>query len=172
MMLGYLVNAGDGALDAVLRDLVARLQGQGLEVLGALQRNMRHDPERPCDINLVLLADAAVIRISQDRGRFASGCRLDPHALADAAASVEAALDRQPPALLIINKFGKSEAEGAGFRTAMAKALMADVPVLTTVAAGQQQAFEAFADGLATQLPADLPILEAWCKQPCLPAPR
>ena len=57
------------------------------------------------------------------------------------------------------------ESEGGGFRGAIAKALMLDVPVLTSVNPAFQDSWLAFTDGFATQLPADLAQLQMWWKR-------
>ena len=67
------------------------------------------------------------LRISQDRGKWARGCRLDAGSLELAVAQVASALDVGAD-LMIINKFGKHEAEGRGFR-AVARPVPAMPPV-------------------------------------------
>jgi molybdate transport system ATP-binding protein len=76
--------------------------------------------------------DGGVITISQPRGTGASGCRLDPAGLAEAAGAVARAIDADV-ALLIVNKFSKQEALGQGLRGEIAQAVAAGVPVLTAV---------------------------------------
>ena len=67
--------------------------------------------------------------------------------------------------LCIVNKFGKVEAEGQGFRPLIAEALGAGIPVLTSVTPVYRPAFEAFVADLATPLPdgATLESVRAWC---------
>ena len=64
--------------------------------------------------------------------------------------------------LLLINKFGKHEAGGRGFRNAIAMALAQDMPVLVGLNAMNEPAFQEFVGGSAQNLPADLPTLRAW----------
>jgi Protein of unknown function (DUF2478) len=56
---------------------------------------------------------------------------------------------------LIINEFGKHEAEGRGFRAVIAKALSEDSPVLVGVNALNLLALEAFENGLGHGLPCE-----------------
>lgn len=161
-MLGFLVNDGQGGLDALLADAAARLGADGLRVAGALQQNQEVAPDRPCRMMLAVLGSDRVVAISQDLGRDATGCRLDPQGLAAAVALVEAGMARAAPDLLIVNKFGKSEAEGRGFRDLIGKALADGIPVLTTVSAIQHPAFLDFAGDMATELPAELQAITAW----------
>ena len=108
-----------------------------------------------------VLPDGAVLRISQDLGPQARGCRLDPAALETAVAMVAASLSSGAD-LLIVNKFGKHEAEGRGFRSVIAEAVAMDIPVLVGLNALNRPAFETFAEGLAIQLPPEPEALMAW----------
>ena len=162
-MLGYVINTGKGAGDALLAAVAQDLRARGVGIAGVVQTNYVFDPERRCHMDLAVLGRDAVLRISQDRGRHARGCRLDPDGLAQAVAMVERDLDTGAPALLLINKFGKSELDGDGFRDVIAKALMAGVPVLTGVSKGNLAGFLDFAGDLATELPADQARIVAWC---------
>ena len=64
--------------------------------------------------------------------------------------------------LLIVNKFGKHEAEGRGFRNVIAEAVAMDIPVLVGLNTLNRPAFESFTQGLAVQLPSDHAALMAW----------
>jgi hypothetical protein len=108
-----------------------------------------------------VLPDGAILRISQDLGPQSRGCRLDPAALETAVGLVAASLSSGAD-LLIVNKFGKHEAEGRGFRDVIAEAVAMDIPVLVGLNAINRPAFESFADGLAVQLPSDPTALMAW----------
>jgi hypothetical protein len=101
------------------------------------------------------------LRISQDLGPQARGCRLDPAALETAVGLVAAGLSSGAD-LLIVNKFGKHESEGRGFRSVIAEAVAMDIPVLVGLNALNRPAFESFAEGLAIQLPSDPAALMAW----------
>lgn len=149
----------------MLLDVADRLLAQGTAVIGVVQLNVEHDPERPCHMDLRLLGQAETIRISQDRGRLARGCRLDSGALAMAVHQVKTAIATGGPGLLIVNKFGKQECDGGGFRDVIAQALEADMAVLTTVSATHLPGFLAFAAGFETPLPADRDRLIDWCME-------
>jgi hypothetical protein len=69
--------------------------------------------------------------------------------------------------LIILNKFGRAESEGAGLLSCFAEAVSAGIPVLTTVREPYTEAWHEFHDGLASDLP---PIQEAiveWCVASC-----
>jgi len=144
--------------DPALAAFAARLAAAGVPVAGALA--MTHSGARGRQMRLVLLPGGADVMISQDLGPGASGCRLDPGALENAVQRVEA---RLPGAqLLIINRFGRTEAEGRGFRTLIGTALAEGVPVLTTLNPKWLADFRAFADGMETELPPDPAALLDW----------
>ena len=98
--------------------------------------------------------------IQQYLGAGATGCSLDAAALAMAVARVA---EQVPGAdALILNRFGRSEATGGGFRPVIAAALLAGVPVLTAVPDRYRAAFDDFAGGLAEWLPPDPAALADW----------
>jgi glycosyltransferase involved in cell wall biosynthesis len=163
-MLGYISAEGRGAGDRLLADLAQALLARGVSVAGVVQINRETRPDRHCDMDLVVLGHDHQVRISQDLGPLARGCRLDPQGLETAVGLVMADLGHAP-ALVIVNKFGKSEAEGRGFRMVLAEAMMAGIPVLTAVSGGNLEAFLEFAGDLAEPLPAQPDALLAWCAQ-------
>lgn len=150
-----------GATDLLLRRLATHLAQHGVRTAGTVQINAESDDGRPCDMDVQVLPDGPVIRISQDLGRASRGCRLDPAALeqAIALAAVGLADDAQ---ILFVNKFGKHEAEGRGFRALIADALARNIPVIVGLNALNEPAFEAFADGFAQRLSPDLVALKSW----------
>jgi hypothetical protein len=161
-MLGYVTGGERGQADVLLAEAVAQLRAEGLTLAGVVQVNEEYDPARPCHMDLHILAGAEVIRISQNLGTLSKGCRLDPAGLEQAAGLVSQALEAGPD-LLIINKFGKQEADGRGFRPLIGQALAAGIPVLTAVSAGNQAAFDRFAEGLGVALPCTNEAILAFC---------
>jgi hypothetical protein len=111
-----------------------------------------------------VLPDGAVLRISQDLGPQARGCRLDPAALETAVGLVTVSLSSGVD-LLIVNKFGKHEAGGRGFRDVIAEAVALDIPVLVGLSALNRPAFETFAEERAIQLPPEPAALMAWVSE-------
>lgn len=76
------------------------------------------------------VASGAVVPLGGPAG---SGCRLDPSALDRAVAELATRLD-PAPALLVLNRFGDSEAAGFGFRPLLETAAERGIPVLLAVA--------------------------------------
>ncbi len=97
-------------------------------------------------MGLVDISSGIRLRISEDRGNEARGCRLNTGALAAAAARLLGQID-QGADLLVLNKFGKAEAEGGGMRDVIAAAILADIPVLLGVGESMVEALQDFADG-------------------------
>lgn len=161
MNLAYTMAPGRGDTDLVLHRLATGLASRGLRCCGTVQINSERADAGPCDMDIRVLPDGPVLRISQDLGPSARGCRLDPAALETAVGLVSACLE--PGAdVLIVNKFGKHEAEGRGFRTVIAEALALGIPVIVGVNAFNLPAFEEFSGGMAIYLPPEAPALEAW----------
>jgi hypothetical protein len=162
-MLGYVVAEGRGAGDLLIARAVERLRAEGIPLAGAVQVNAERDPAYKCDMDLHILSGDTSIRISQDLGKLSRGCRLDPQGLERAVGLVGTALEAGP-ALLIVNKYGKQEIDGRGFRPLIGEALSRGIPVLTAVNAGNVGAFLEFAEDLAERLPDDVDGIVAWCR--------
>lgn len=161
-MLGYISAQGHGTADRLLAELAHRLATSGWPLAGVVQINRETTQGRPCDMDLQVIGQSRHIRISHNLGLHSSGCRLDAHGLETAVGLVATALAARP-ALLILNKFGKAEAEGRGFRSIIGQALAQDIPVLTAVRQPNMDRFLAFADGMAAAVSADICALQDWC---------
>lgn len=148
MRIGYVFLPERGATDAVLTEVAARLLAEGVAVAGAVQSNTGCDIH--CDMDVRVLPDGPVIRISQRLGAGSSGCRLDAGALEVAVMEVAARL--AGARLLVVNKFGKHEAEGRGFRQMLAEVAGDGVPVLIGINSMNRQAFFDFAGDLAEEV--------------------
>lgn len=159
--LAHATSGGRGRTDLLLAGLVRRLGAGGGVVVGTVQENTPR-PDRRCDMDLRLLPDGPSFRISQDRGPGARGCRLDGEALESAAEWLMRRLDGA--ALVVINKFGRQEAEGRGLSPVIAEAITRGLPVLVGVNALNLEAWQAFADGLSQELPPEEEALVAWCR--------
>lgn len=159
MKIAYTMAPGRGDTDLLLSRLASTLASQGYTTCGTVQINTNH-ASGLCDMDVRVLPDGPTLRISQDLGLASKGCRLDPAALETAVGLAEARLDPNVD-LLIINKFGKHEAEGRGFRTIIAGALDLEIPVLVGVNTLNLSAFKEFVGPEAVHLdPSDKPILE------------
>ncbi|MCB1396925.1 MAG: DUF2478 domain-containing protein [Rhodobacter sp.] len=163
MQLAYTLAAGRGDTNLLLLGLARRLMARGLRLAGTVQINTDRADGGPCDMDVLVLPNGPVLRISQSLGRDSRGCRLDPSALEAAVGHVAASLDGAVD-LLILNKFGKHEAEGRGFRPLIAEAALRGIPVLTGLNGLNRDAFQEFAGGLAVEVTPRAADLEAWCR--------
>lgn len=161
MQIAYTRSPGRGDTDLLLSRLADRLAARGLRLAGTVQTNTERPGGGPCDMDVTVLPEGPVIRISQDLGPAARGCRLDPEALETAVGLTEARLAAGAD-VLIVNKFGKHETEGRGFRNAIAEALALGVPVLVGLNGLNAAAFEDFTAGCARELPSDIEDIERW----------
>ena len=161
MKIAYTMASGRGDMDLLLQRFADRLDAGGVRTCGAVQINTEGDDPHPCDMDVKVLPDGPVLRISQSLGRASRGCRLDASALETAVAHVAARLE-QGADILIVNKFGKHEAEGRGFRGVIAEALSRDIPVVVGLNGLNRPDFLEFAQGLAHPLPPSLDDLERW----------
>lgn len=151
------------AVDVLLRETAEALRARGVKLGGAIQWNRPSETHSRCDMELEDLASGRRINAS-DKGRAANGCRLDAWALEDAAGLVAASIT---PAvdLVIVNRFGKQEATGQGFRATIEAAIANDLPVLTSLNTAHQAAFDAFTGGVADILAPDADAVRQWCSR-------
>ena len=119
-------------VDPVMRRIANRLSGQGLSLAGFIQRDEWRADRPRCDMILEDLSGGRSIQISEDRGAGARGCRLDASELLRAISAARDSIGTRPD-LLIMNKFGKTESEGGGFRDLIAEAVAQNVPTLVAV---------------------------------------
>jgi hypothetical protein len=146
-----------------LQKVAQILMDEGARPAGTVQVNTEISQTDLCDMDVRILPAGPVIRISQSLGSNAQGCRLDPDALEQAVAQTRAVLERGADCL-IVNKFGKHEADGRGFRDVIVAALEQGLPVLTGLNKHNIAAFEAFTGGAAVALPPDAEKLVQWMR--------
>jgi nucleoside-triphosphatase THEP1 len=149
--IAALIYTDSVAADRSLRDLALDLMERGLRLAGLVQ----HNPPRPgrsrCDMVLEELASGDVVPISHDRGPHARGCALDVGQLLAAMQLVRAQIATRPD-LVILNKFGKTEAEGGGFREVIAEVIEADLPLLIAVPWRNIEGWRAFVGPLSREI--------------------
>lgn len=148
--------------DRAVAEAIAPLRGRGLQLAGALQVEPVARGRHPCDMLLEDLASGEVHAIAEDRGSQARGCRLDVGLLTEVGENVLHSLHDDVPVLLVINKFGKIEADGGGMRQAIAEAVDLGVPVLVGVPARNLDRWRAFVGPLAAELAADTAAIARW----------
>ena len=160
MRIAYTVAPGRGDTDLLLAGLASDLEARGVRTVGTVQINTACGDDGPCDMDVRVLPEGPVIRISQSLGTGSRGCRLDPGALETAIGLCEARLETAD--LLIVNKFGKQEALGRGFRGLIGEALGRDIPVLVGLNRLNHDAFHEFTGNEASELAPEPEALRAW----------
>lgn len=151
-------------IDDFLARLADLLRADRVKLAGALQENARDVAGFCSAMTLVDLTTRRRFGISQDLGSQAEGCRLDARGIAEIGPLLERTLN-QDAELIILNRFGKAEAEGGGLRSAFVRAMEAGIPTLTAVREPYCDAWSQFHGRFAIDLPADLDVVLAWCQE-------
>ena len=162
MAIASVLSHKRGHVDALLNGAYSRLTRDGVRVIGTL-RAIPIVAGGSCESDLWLLPNGPVARITQNLGAGSIACRMDACALEDAVGEVTARQRAGGAELLMLNKFGLSEAEGRGFRALIVEALGSGLPVLVGLSPSHVDAFESFSGGLAIHLPPREDEVLSWC---------
>lgn len=168
MRLAHISIAGRGETDRFLAAVADQLEAAGVRLAGTVQTNVSRTDRTRCDMDLRVLPDGPVYRISEDRGAAARGCMLDHGALEQTAAEVARRLDGAE--VLIVNKFGEVESEGRGLVPVISDALERGLTVLVGVNGLNLPLYLDFAGDLSEALRPEQTTAVAWCLQGCQPA--
>lgn len=160
MTLAYVTVSGRGMTDDLIERIVCALASDGVRIAGTVRANPVDPCAHPCEMDIQVLPDGPAFRISQQLGSAARGCRLDGDTMQTIAAEVEVRLSGAD--VLIINKFGKLEAQGRGLCPAILQAIDSGIPTLVGVNEMNTPIFHAFSDGMAEALPPDLRSVRDW----------
>jgi hypothetical protein len=173
--LAAVVYGTDDDPDRLISGFAADLRRSGGRPVGLVQLGRSCRAENP-RLGVVMLPEGEVVRLasqdlvsqdfaSQDFASQAaahiSGCRLDPDRLASLAVRLAAAIDAGAD-LVIINRFGRSEAEGRGLVDLIPQALDADIPVLIAVPEQRFAAWIRFSEGMNVRLACRREALDRW----------
>jgi hypothetical protein len=159
MKIAYVTMQGRGRIDDLLAEVVRSFEDDGLRLAGTVRVKPADPSGHPCDMDLRVLPDGPGFRISQPLGPMAKGCRLDGGVMEAIAAEVETRMAGAE--LLIVNKFGKLEAQGRGLCPAITMAMEIGIPTLVGVNEMNLPDFHAFSDGAAELLRPDLRAIRA-----------
>jgi Protein of unknown function (DUF2478) len=173
--LAAVVYGADDDPDRLISGFAADLRRSGGRPVGVVQLGRSCRAEHP-RLGVVMLPDGEVVRLapqdfapqdfaSQDFASRAetrvTGCRLDPDRLAGLATRLAAAIEAGAD-LVIINRFGRSEAEGKGLIELIPLALDADIPVLIAVPEQRFAAWLRFSEGMNVRLACRREALDRW----------
>jgi Protein of unknown function (DUF2478) len=153
--------------------LLAALEGlarRGVRVAGLVQERSHAENCDRHDVHVRELGGGEILPIMQDLGRDATGCRVDPSAIAVAARLLDRARATGPD-LLVVNRFGRLECEGGGMLAEIGQAFADGLTVIVCVPKRYVGAWNAFAAGLDAQLPPAREAIEAWWASAAAEAP-
>ncbi|SFU21397.1 DUF2478 domain-containing protein [Sedimentitalea nanhaiensis] len=151
-----------GDIDGFLAGIANSLAASGMRVRGAVQSRGAVGGECRCaDMDLTTLYSNKTFRISQPLGNGSRGCRLDPGALAICSSFIASELHAGAD-LLILNRFGRGESEGRGFRDLIGAAIALEVPVLTAVRPTYADSWAHFGGDIACDLPMQTDAVLGW----------
>lgn len=151
----------DDRIDELLETVVRTIKSGGHTVAGHLQRQT---PDGPTCCAATFLEDVATgeqQRITQALGPGSRGCRLDPQALAQVSGRLLSSISPRTE-LLVLNRFGKGEADGHGFRAVIERACDFGVPVLTAVRPTYEPAWTEFTGGFGRFLRCEPDLALDW----------
>jgi Protein of unknown function (DUF2478) len=159
--LAAIVFDRDEAPDEALLAFLDGAMASGVQIAGLVQERAGDDLRDLHDLRVRDLTSGEILPIMQDLGPEATGCAVDPAAVAEAARLLERALATNPD-LLVVNRFGRLESEGGGMLAEIGRAFAEGVAMIICVPARYRDAWNEFAAGLDAELPARREAIEAW----------
>ncbi|MGI9356710.1 MAG: DUF2478 domain-containing protein [Rhizobiaceae bacterium] len=155
--------SGQQTVDHIFREIADQLKTDGLSVAGYVQKEIQQPGSCCSTIFVEDIASGALQCISQPLGPGSRGCRLDTAAMAVAECSLLAQVNSKTN-LIIINRFGKGEAEGGGLRAVIGAAALRNIPILVGVRDAYFQDWIEFAGDEFSTLSADTRVALQWCR--------
>lgn len=142
----------------LLVKVVARWRGAGANVVGVLAENS--DSEGVCSAAFLRdIASGRRFSIQLDARPSGTSCHLDAAGIDEACAGLIPQIERAD--IVVLSKFGKTEAAQQGLAAAFSGAIVAGKPLLSTVSPKHAQAWAAFAPEAAWLEP-DVASIERW----------
>jgi uncharacterized protein (DUF4213/DUF364 family) len=159
---GAVVYAPGACIEPLFLAFAAELKARGWRVGGLLQRTTRDADGRKLGMELIDVGSGDVLPLGQSLGAGAGhACIVDQSAMAEATAVLRHAIDSRVD-LLMVNKFSHLDAAGGGFADEMLQAMLAGIPVLTSVQATLLKRWSEFCGAHCDLLAADTGALWRW----------
>lgn len=153
---------GEGnRIDVALLTIAERMKRQGHRLAGAVRARVSPPGEDRCDLVLQDLSTSREFSMAQDLGAGSQACRLDDVALDAIAERITASL-QEGADILIVNKFGKQEAEGRGLRGPIVTAVDRGIPVLVGLNSSRLESWNEFCGGDSAIFEPDDPAIDHW----------
>lgn len=159
--IGALVHENATLPDEQLQVFVQYLQEQGKLVLGVVQAPDEVSFAYRSKMGIINLSNGEYTSIAQDLGEHNTSCCLDSEAVSNASHILAEARALKPD-LIIVNRFGKLEAEGEGFADEMLEIMSESIPMLTVVTPQFLESWRTFSGGLGSEINPELAELKAW----------
>lgn len=160
-LIAAVIYGPDDDCDGLLTEIAHGWMADGHAVAGVVQVNAGASCA-DIDMELEVLGSGRRISICQDLGTGSTdACRLDPAGLAEAAAAVKEAIGR-PVDVVLVNKFGRMEAEGGGMLAEICATVAAGLPLVIGVPRRFSEAWNAFAGGMDVKLSCDRAAVDRW----------
>ncbi len=156
-------------VDRIILDVMGALKADGLQPVGVVQRNADNGADHCDGVGVEFVTSGRLMGISQDLGPDALGCRLDTGKLAKIAGLVSEEINGAAD-LLVLNRFGKSEADGGGLIDCASSAIAADIPVLIPISPKHIDAWHSYHGGLGVDINPTNEAIYSWCRS-VMPAP-
>lgn len=162
VVLGAIVAPDGSPADALLGWAAEQCQRHGKQVRGVLMEMPPQtlDQSRPKAV-LRDLHTGDLYSILQDRGPLSRGCCLDTDVLSRASIVLRRALAENPD-LVIVNRFGSSEAEGGGFTEELFALIEAGIPLLLIVNTRYLDAWRHFNGGMGDEIACEQTAMADW----------
>jgi len=168
--LAAVVYGADDDPDRLLIDFADDLSRSGRRVVGVAQVGRSCRSDNPV-LGLVVLPTGGVVHLVDDVRNRAAGCRLNTGRLT-AVAKQLGSLIAAGSDLVIINRFGRSEADGRGLTQLITGALDADIPVLVAVPEYRFATWIKFSDGMNVRLACRREALDRWWRSLATSSPH
>lgn len=152
---------GSCDVDALLAEVVDAQLRAGRRVRGLLMAPAEQRGDCLVEMVLVDIDTRRGYLVSQQLGRESKACRADPQGFARASEVLRIALDDAPD-LIVCNRFGRLESEGAGFSSELLEIMSRDIPFLTVVSHHLVDAWQRFTGGAAALLPPRREAVDDW----------
>jgi hypothetical protein len=157
--LAAVVYGVDDDPDRLISGFATDLRRSGGRPVGVVQVGRSCRSARP-RLGVTLLPDGEIVGLALD-DEPQRVCRLDPDGLAVLSLRLAAAIDDGAD-LVIINRFGRSEAEGKGLIDLIPQALDADIPVLIAVPEQRFATWIRFSEGMNVRLACRRDAVDRW----------
>jgi nucleoside-triphosphatase THEP1 len=149
-----------------LANFARELAAQGYRIGGMVQEAFFDAQGRRERIDSVDLASGERVTINQPSRKRddGSGCTLDTAALADSGAPLRRALNDKPD-LVVVEKFGEQEQEGAGLMDEIFAVMAAGIPTLVLVPEAALESWRVVAGDEMQEVPCAADQLSQWWQQ-------